>query len=185
MEMSGSALVPASQQETWVLLNEPEVLKDCISGCESIEQNSDSVYQVAMVAKAGPISARFKGQMSLTDLNPPNSYSIDFAGQGGPAGFAKGRAKIELVPEDDMTRLNYVVSVQVGGKLAQLGARLINGAAKKAADEFFSAFCARLHSVPKPEKQPPEPACSSNRLWLWLWILSTAAALVALYFTVS
>lgn len=144
MEMTSSQMVPAPREETWRALNDPEVLKACIPGCESLEKVSDSEYQLAMRAKVGPVSARFRGRMTLTDLNPPESYTIAFEGQGGVAGFAKGNARVNLVPEGDATRLEYVASAQVGGKLAQVGSRLIDGAAQKMATQFFSAFVDRV-----------------------------------------
>ena len=144
MEMTSSQMVPAPREETWRALNDPEMLKACIPGCESLEKVSDTEYQLAMRAKVGPVSARFRGRMTLTDLNPPESYTIAFEGQGGVAGFAKGNARVNLVPEGDATRLEYVASAQVGGKLAQVGSRLIDGAAQKMATQFFSAFVERV-----------------------------------------
>jgi|SRR5690606_31087400 carbon monoxide dehydrogenase subunit G len=145
MEMTSSQTVPASREDTWRALNDPETLKACIPGCESLEKVSDTEYQVAMRAKVGPVNARFRGRMTLADLNPPESYTILFEGQGGVAGFAKGNARVNLVPEGEgATRLEYVASAQVGGKLAQVGSRLIDGAAQKMANQFFSAFVERV-----------------------------------------
>lgn len=140
MEMSNTQIVPASQERTWEALNDPEILKACIPGAQSIERVSDTEYHVAMVAKVGPVSAKFKGKMRLADINPPNSYTLGFEGQGGVAGFAKGNAKVSLTPVEAGTQLAYTVDAHVGGKLAQVGSRLINGAAKKIADDFFAAF---------------------------------------------
>lgn len=144
MEMSGEQLIPASQQDTWEALNDPEVLKACVPGCETIERVADNEYQVAMVARVGPVSAKFKGKLTLSDINPPASYAIAFEGQGGAAGFAKGGAKVRLSPEDGQTRLAYDAKANVGGKLAQIGSRLVDAAAKKVADEFFRNFNRRM-----------------------------------------
>jgi carbon monoxide dehydrogenase subunit G len=145
MEMTGEQLVPASQQETWNALNDPQVLKACVPGCESIEASGKDEYQVLMVARVGPVSAKFKGKLTLSDIRPPNSYSISFEGQGGPAGFAKGGAKVNLTSENaGQTRLAYSVQANVGGKLAQIGSRLVDAAAKKVADDFFRNFNEKL-----------------------------------------
>src|SRR5687768_5642379 len=143
--MSGEQRIAASQQDTWLALNDPEVLKACVPGCESIVRVQDNEYNVAMTARVGPVSAKFRGRLSLSDIKPPHSYSLAFEGQGGPAGFAKGAAQVRLFPEEnDQTRLAYDVKANVGGKLAQIGSRLIDGAAKKVADEFFQNFTKRM-----------------------------------------
>jgi uncharacterized protein len=144
MEMTGEQLVPLPQEATWHALNDTTVLKACIPGCESIDQVSDTEYQLVMQAKVGPVSAKFKGRMTLADVDPPRSYTLVFEGQGGVAGFAKGQANVELVPDGEGTRLGYKVNAMVGGKLAQVGSRLINGVAKKIADQFFTAFNKRM-----------------------------------------
>jgi hypothetical protein len=144
--MSGEQLIPASQQDTWKALNDPEVLKACVPGCESITRVNDNEYQVQMTAKVGPVSAKFRGRLSLSDIKPPQSYSLAFEGQGGPAGFAKGGAQVKLVPDGNKTRLIYDVKANVGGKLAQIGSRLVDAAAKKVADEFFQNFNNRMSS---------------------------------------
>jgi carbon monoxide dehydrogenase subunit G len=161
MEMTGEQLVPASQEETWNALNDPEVLKACVPGCESIERISGNVFQVLLVARVGPVSAKFKGKLSLSDIKPPTSYSISFEGQGGAAGFAKGGANVRLSAENSSTRLSYEVKANVGGKLAQIGSRLIDGAARKVADDFFRNFNEKL-SATQPKEAPhdehhPEP----------------------------
>ncbi|MBC7802489.1 MAG: carbon monoxide dehydrogenase subunit G [Candidatus Parcubacteria bacterium] len=140
MEMTGEQLIHASQAQTWAALNDPEMLKACVPGCESIERSSDTEYVVQMTARVGPVSAKFKGKMTLSNMNPPHSYSIAFEGQGGVAGFAKGSADVSLVPEGTDTRLGYKVKANVGGKLAQIGSRLVDAAANKVANEFFNAF---------------------------------------------
>jgi carbon monoxide dehydrogenase subunit G len=144
VEMTGEELIPVAQDEAWRALNDTGALKDCIPGCETLERLSDTQYQLTMRAKIGPVSARFKGMMTLSDLNPPHSYTMTFEGQGGVAGFAKGEAQVGLAPEGDATRLSYSVKAMIGGKIAQLGARLIDGVARKLAADFFSAFNARV-----------------------------------------
>jgi uncharacterized protein len=166
MEMTGEQLIPAPQQETWAALNDPAVLKECVPGCESIELIGDSTYQVLMVARVGPVSAKFKGKLTLSDIKPPVSYSIAFEGQGGAAGFAKGGAQVRLNPENDQTRLSYDVKASVGGKLAQIGSRLVDAAARKVADDFFRNFNEKVaalhpqgekHEAHRPEPVPRDP----------------------------
>ena len=144
MEMKGEQLITAPQQTVWNGLNDPEVLKACVPGCESITPTGDNEYQVLMVARVGPVSAKFKGKLTLSDIKPPQSYAIAFEGQGGPAGFAKGGAKVALSTEGMTTRLAYDVKASVGGKLAQIGSRLIDGVARKMADDFFVKFNKRV-----------------------------------------
>jgi carbon monoxide dehydrogenase subunit G len=145
--MKGEQLVPASQQATWAALNDPEVLKACVPGCESITPAGENVYEVLMVARVGPVSAKFKGKLTLSDINPPQSYSISFEGQGGAAGFAKGGAHVSLFFEDNQTKLVYEVKANVGGKLAQIGSRLVDAAARKVADDFFKNFNGKMASL--------------------------------------
>ena len=140
MEMTGEQLVPLSQKETWDALNDPAVLKDCIPGCESIERTGDNEYEVVLVAKIGPVSAKFKGKMTVTEANPPHGYTLAFEGQGGAAGFAKGQATVVLTPQEGGTLLAYTAKATIGGKLAQVGSRLVDGVAKKLAGEFFASF---------------------------------------------
>lgn len=147
MEMSGEQIVPASQHDTWTALNDPAVLKECVPGCESIEPLGENQYQVLMVARVGPVSAKFKGKLNLTDIKPPNSYALSFEGQGGAAGFAKGGAQVRLSEKDHQTLLAYDVKASVGGKLAQIGSRLVDAAAKKVADDFFKAFNDRMQAL--------------------------------------
>lgn len=149
MEMTGSRTVPSDIEATWRALNDPEVLKACIAGCESVERVSDNEYRVAMTARVGPVSARFSGRIVMTDIVAPTAYTLGFEGQGGGAGFAKGEARVTLVANDPGTRIDYQAKAQVGGKLAQIGSRLVDGAAAKVADDFFARFVERL-SVPAP-----------------------------------
>ncbi len=140
MEMTGEQLVPVPQQAVWDALNDPQMLKACVPGCESIDKIGDNEYAVLMVARVGPVSAKFKGKLTLSDIKAPDSYSISFEGQGGAAGFAKGGAQVRLTPEGDSTKLGYNVKANVGGKLAQIGSRLVDAAARKVADDFFRNF---------------------------------------------
>ena len=140
MEMTGEQLIPLPQAATWKALNDPDVLKDCIPGCETITRVGDNEYDVVMTAKVEPVSAKFKGRMTVTDSDPPNAYTLKFEGQGGVAGFAKGEATVKLSPQDAATRLAYSAKATVGGKLAQVGARLIDGVARQIAEKFFDAF---------------------------------------------
>jgi len=140
MEMTGEQLIPLSQAATWKALNDPEVLKDCIPGCESITLLAENEYEVVLTAKVGPVSARFKGKMTVTNADPPRAYTLSFEGQGGIAGFAKGEATVTLTPEASNTKLAYTAKANVGGKLAQVGARLIDGVARQLAGKFFEAF---------------------------------------------
>ena len=148
MEMTSTRVVNAPPDEVWKALNDPAVLKDAIPGCESLERKSDTEWQVVIAAKVGPVAARFNGKIGLVDLAPPTSYTMKFEGQGGAAGFANGEAKVSLAPSGaDATALSYTAKAQVGGKVAQLGSRLIDGAAAKMADEFFARFAERVAPV--------------------------------------
>jgi uncharacterized protein len=143
MTMTGEATLPADRAKVWALLNDPEVLKACIPGCQSLEKTSDTSFAAVAKIKIGPVSATFKGAVQLSDLDPPNGYTISGEGEGGIAGFAKGGAKVQLAEAEGApgsTLLKYDVQANVGGKIAQLGARLIDGVAKKMADQFFSNF---------------------------------------------
>jgi carbon monoxide dehydrogenase subunit G len=144
MTMTGEVQLAAPRQTVWEKLNDPDVLKATIPGCESLEKTSDTSFQAVAVTKIGPVKARWKGKVNLTDLDPPNGYKIVGEGEGGVAGFAKGAADVKLSDKDGGTLLSYSVEAQIGGKLAQLGQRLIYGAAKKMADEFFQKFAAAV-----------------------------------------
>ena len=148
MEMTGEQRVPASQAEVWAALNDPEVLKGCVPGCESIERLTDTEYRVLMTARVGPVAAKFKGKMTLSDAKPPHAYALSFEGQGGVAGFAKGSASVELTPQGQAeTLLRYQAKAHVGGKLAQVGSRLVDAAAQKVASDFFTAFNERMSAM--------------------------------------
>lgn len=140
MDMQGSRQLAITQQQAWDALNDPTVLKACIPGCNKVEPSGDNQYAIGMALKIGPVSAKFSGNITLSDINPPASYKINFEGQGGPAGFGKGDSAVTLTPNADGCELAYTVHASVGGKIAQLGQRLIDGAAKSMAEDFFKRF---------------------------------------------
>src|ERR1700727_1353473 len=144
MTMSGEYQLAAPPQTVWDKLNDPATLKACIPGCEQLDKVSDTEYQAVATTKIGPVKAKFKGKVTLSDLDPPNGYKISGQGDGGVAGFASGGATVKLEAKDGGTLLIYAVEAQIGGKLAQLGQRLVNGAAKKLADDFFQKFAASV-----------------------------------------
>jgi hypothetical protein len=186
MEMKGSRGVPTDLDTTWRALNDPEVLRACIPGCESIDRVSDTEYRLAMTARVGPVSAKFTGRLLLADIVAPRSYTLKFEGQGGAAGFANGTAKVELSPVDTNTRIDYAASAQVGGKLAQIGSRLIDGAAAKVADDFFARFGERAGgSPPSPagaaETPPPELASALRTMRIRLLLAALIVAGIAIY----
>ena len=180
MEMKGEQLIPAPQQTVWNGLNDPATLKACVPGCEEIKPVGDNEYTVLMVARVGPVSAKFKGRLMLSDIKPPTSYALAFDGQGGAAGFAKGGATVKLSTQGEGTVLAYDVKANVGGKLAQIGSRLIDAAAKKVADEFFGNFVRKFtgetdedqtvisspakKDEPKSHAAPAEPAPAAPAL---------------------
>ena len=178
MEMTGAQIIPALQAEVWRGLNDPEILKACISGCESIEKLTGTEYAIVTTAAIGPVKAKFRGKLLLADLDPPNSYSLSFDGQGGAAGFAKGSAKVSLTTEAAGTRLSYTVKAQVGGKLAQIGSRLIDGVAKKLADDFFAAFNQKM-AGPAPVAAEPSAEAAPGAAPLW-WVVGIIAAMFLL-----
>ena len=140
MDMQGSRQLAVTQQQAWDALNDPAVLKACIPGCDKVEPTGEKQYAIGMALKIGPVSAKFSGKINLSDINPPVSYKINFEGQGGPAGFGKGDSAVTLTPNADGCELAYTVHASVGGKIAQLGQRLIDGAAKMMAEDFFKRF---------------------------------------------
>ena len=140
MQMNDSQRIPASKEKVWAALNNPEILKQCIPGCQSLEMTTPNEMTATVVLKVGPVKATFTGKVTLTDLDPPNGYTITGEGTGGPAGFAKGSAVVHLAEASGATTLNYEVKAQIGGKLAQLGSRLIDATSKKLAAEFFENF---------------------------------------------
>jgi len=140
MDMTGSERIAAPREAVWAALNNPDVLKQCIPGCESIDKVSDTEMNAKVTLRVGPVKASFTGKVTLSDLDPPNGYKITGEGSGGVAGFAKGGATVSLHEDGGATVLSYIVNAQIGGKLAQLGARLIDSTSKKLATEFFAKF---------------------------------------------
>jgi len=158
MDMTGEYRIPAPREKVWAALNDPETLKASLPGCESLEKVSETQFVATVVAKVGPVKAKFNGNVELSNLNPPESYTIAGEGKGGAAGFAKGSADVRLAEEAvDVTVLAYTARADVGGKLAQLGSRLIDGTARKMADEFFDNFRRQL-TPPAPEPVPEAAA---------------------------
>jgi carbon monoxide dehydrogenase subunit G len=156
MHMNDSERIPASKETVWAALNDPQVLRQCIPGCQNLEMSSPTEMTATVVFRVGPVKATFGGKVMLSDLDPPNSYRISGEGSGGVAGFAKGGATVRLESESaDVTILHYEVDAQIGGKLAQLGQRLIDSTAKKLAGEFFATFGAvvggTLDAAAEPE----------------------------------
>ena len=140
MEMNDVRTINAPRERVWVALNDPAVLKQCIIGCDSLERQEDGSLDAAMSVRVGPVAAKFKGKVRLEDVVAPNGYTLLFEGNGGAAGFAKGRAEVTLAEDGAQTKLSYSASSQIGGKLAQVGSRLVDAAAKKIADDFFAKF---------------------------------------------
>ena len=169
MEMQASRTLAVSQQQAWEALNDPEVLKLCIPGCDKVEPTGDNQYAVAMALKIGPVSAKFAGKITLSDIVPPESYNIAFDGSGGVAGFGKGNAQVKLVPlpadaaGQASCELHYTVHASVGGKIAQLGQRLIDGAAKSMAEDFFKRFDDEMQRrFPRAEAPSADAAASAD-----------------------
>ncbi len=181
MDMQGSRQLAVTQQQAWEALNDPAVLKACIPGCDSIEATGENAYALVNAIKVGPVSAKFKGSIQLTDVNAPESYTLNFEGSGGAAGFGKGSAKVTLAPNDAGCELGYSVHATVGGKIAQVGQRLIDGVAKSMAESFFKRFDEEMqqrHPAPAtPEAAPPAPAQPARAVPVWVWV---AGAIVLL-----
>lgn len=193
MELSGEYRIPASRERVWEALNDPAILQLAIPGCEAMEKTGENGYAATVTLKVGPVKAKFKGAVTLSDLDPPSSYTISGEGKGGAAGFARGSARVTLTEDGSETVLAYVVDANVGGKLAQIGSRLIDGAAKKLADEFFTKFAEAASEAgppvavpeaaeasaeevtpptpPVPEKLELPPEAPAERgLPTWLWV---------------
>lgn len=206
MELTGEQILPLPRERVWAALNDPEILKASVPGCESFERVDDNQFQMVMAASVGPIKARFKGKMMLTDLQPPQSYSMTFEGSGGAAGFGKGGAHVDLLTDSAGTRLVYRSHAQVGGRLAQVGARLIDGVARKMAEDFFGRFTAAVvgpqeqvavddAAMPADNASGPatthssssapssaQPARSAGgKTWTWALGLVVVIALIAVY----
>ncbi|MFC5521570.1 SRPBCC family protein [Polaromonas jejuensis] len=185
MDMQASRELAVTQQQAWDALNDPAVLKTCIPGCDKVEAVGENQYAIGMALKIGPVSAKFSGKIALSDINPPASYKLSFDGQGGPAGFGKGSAEVRLLPNEDGCELSYTVHASVGGKVAQLGQRLIDGAAKSMAEDFFKRFdeeMQRQHPESYAAKMvkgevetEPEAGARSQGVPMWVWIAGAAA----------
>lgn len=158
MDMTGEYRIPAPRQRVWEALNDPEILKAAIPGCEQLNKISERELEARVKAKVGPVSATFNGKVTLGDLNPPESYTISGEGKGGAAGFAKGGAEVRLAEDGPATVLRYTAKADVGGKLAQIGSRLIQGTAKKMADDFFGKFSTIVGERHGSEAAAPAPA---------------------------
>lgn len=182
MDITGEYRIAAPRERVWAALNDPETLKACIPGCEALTQTSPTDVDARVVAKVGPVRAAFDTRLRLTDLKPPVSYTLVGESKGGAAGFGRGTANVVLDEEGDVTILRYTADFQVGGKLAQVGARLVAGVTRKTADDFFSAFCTRLDAGAQkvavaPAAAPAAAAAQSNR---WIYVLVGAAIVLAL-----
>jgi carbon monoxide dehydrogenase subunit G len=204
MDMTGEFRIPAPRQRVWEALNDPAILKESIPGCEEIEKLSDTELQAKVTAKVGPVKARFGGKVTLSDLDPPNGYKITGEGSGGAAGFAKGGATVRLADDGDGTRLSYTVEAHVGGKLAQIGSRLIDATARKMADDFFARFseavsaaapqpaavapaapepaAAPAATAPEPTAAPEPKAAPPSRLSPIVWVIGLIIVVAALVF---
>ena len=193
MDIKGEYRIAAPRDKVFAALNDPAVLQACIPGCESLEKTSDTEMKARVRLRIGPVSATFGGKVTLSDIDPPNGYKISGEGQGGPAGFAKGGAVVKLRDDAGSTVLTYDVDAQVGGKIAQVGARLIDGTARKLADEFFGKFAVTVAGPPpSPEAtgsatgavttQSPPPAAATQRGYRhWLIIAIGAAVLIVIF----
>ena len=181
MDMQGSRQLAVTQQQAWDALNDPEVLKACIPGCDSIDATGENAYALVNAIKVGPVAAKFKGNIQLTDIQAPQSYTLNFDGNGGAAGFGKGNAKVTLTPNEGGCELGYTVHATVGGKIAQVGQRLIDGVAKSMAESFFKRFDEEMqqrHPAPASAEAAALPAVQPTRsVPAWVWI---AGAIVLL-----
>lgn len=186
MDMTGEYRIAAPRKKVWEALNDPEILAQCIPGCEEIVKLSDTDFTARVMAEVGPVKARFTGKLTLSDPDPPTSYKISGEGQGGDAGFAKGAAEVRLEDDGGVTVLRYTVHATVGGKLAQIGARLIDGTARKMADEFFGKFTAlvgpaeAVAEAPAAAAPSPAPAEPERGLSPFLWIVGVLAIVAIL-----
>jgi carbon monoxide dehydrogenase subunit G len=181
MELKGEVRIPAARAVVWDGLNDPEVLKQCIPGCQEIEKTSDTELAAKVVLKVGPVKAPFKGKVTLSDLDPPNGYTITGEGQGGAAGFARGEATVQLADDGGATVLSYTARATIGGKLAQLGQRLLDATANKLAGEFFGKFS---EVVAAPAEAAVEPAAEEVLVRAgvnpWVWVVGVLAVVAVL-----
>ena len=188
MDMQGSRQLAITQQQAWNALNDPEVLKTCIPGCDKVEASGENQYSIGMAIKIGPVSAKFTGKITLSDIQPPSSYKLNFEGQGGPAGFGKGDSNVSLTPNANGCELAYTVHASVGGKIAQLGQRLIDGAAKVMAEDFFKRFDKEMQrqypdayaaktAAGNVETRGSEPNPPS-KIPVWIWVAGAAVLIL-------
>lgn len=191
MQMTGEYRIPAPRQAVWEALNDPEILKQCIPGCEEMTKTDEGGFEARITAKVGPVRAKFGGKVELSDIDPPNGYTISGQGSGGAAGFAKGGAKVSLAEDGADTVLTYTVDASVGGKLAQIGSRLIDATAKKMADDFFSnlagivggeAAAGEAEAVPAPTAAPVEKAAGGIPAYIWVGGIIAAVVILLLIF---
>lgn len=188
MDMTGQRALQATQQQAWEALNDPEILKACIPGCKKFEPSGDNAYAVAAGIKIGPVAATFNGNVQLTDIVAPTSYKLSFDAQGGVAGFGKGESSVELKPLDNGCELHYTVHSTVGGKIAQLGQRLIDGVAKNMAEDFFKRFEAELEkrypsaegTAAQPNQTAATPPATSG-MPTWVWVAGAVALVVIIW----
>ena len=158
MDLTGEYRIPATREKVWEALNDPEILKQCIDGCQELNKDSDTEFSAKVTAKVGPVKAKFAGKVTLSELDPPNGYTISGEGQGGVAGFAKGGADVKLADDGGETVLSYEAKAEVGGKLASVGSRLVEGVAKKQADDFFGKFSEIVGGDAEPAAAAPAEA---------------------------
>ena len=163
MEMQGERLINAPRQVIWDALNDATTLKNCLPGCDRLEKVSESAFEATITAKVGPVKTTFVGSVTLSDVDPPDAYTISFEGKGGPAGFAKGSAKVRLAEDDGITRLQYVIAASLGGKLGQLGSRVIDGVARQMADDFFGRYADVIVPSAPAEKLVETRAADAQR----------------------
>jgi carbon monoxide dehydrogenase subunit G len=183
LQQSGEYRISASRDSVWQALNDPDLLGECIAGCQHVKKIDDEHFDVAVKAKIGPVSATFQAQLELADLKPPESYVIKGNAKGGAAGFAKGQAAVKLVEEQGVTVLTYDVEANVGGKLAQVGNRLVEGATRKMADDFFTAFSRRLdpNAVVSPSAEAEQYEESGQwKIWAIAFGVLILAAVLAI-----
>ena len=179
MELNSEHKINAPRDAVFAALNDPEILRQCIPGCESLEKDSDTEMSATVVLKVGPVKAKFKGRVELSNLVPPESYTISGQGTGGGAGFAKGGADIKLVEDGAGTLLQYAVKVDVGGRLAQLGGRLIDSTAKTLTGKFFTRFSELVENGDEADQPAAQAETTSNGGKTWIWIGAGIAALIA------
>ena len=183
MDMEGSRVLHVTREQAWAALNDPEVLKACVPGCDRLEASGENQYAVGMAVKIGPVSARFAGKIALSDIVPPSGYTLAFEGQGGAAGFGKGNARVRLADHAEGCELGYAANATVGGKIAQMGQRLIDGVAKSMAEDFFRRFDDELRRRHPPAEGTPAAAPraevpAGSSLPYVVALLAGAAALV-------